>query len=104
MNAPHDLPQEGMENGIPTSLQSVIASLLWLSAHPDRRLCPFHKRQMLMRMRYLAGYPGGEVEPLLRTVAYRLAEELDHSIRADDELAAEETGAGASHPPFRAIN
>jgi hypothetical protein len=65
----------------PPTLQGVMASLLWLAAHPDRRLCFFHQAQMLMQMRYLAEYPSEEVEPLLRSVAYQLAEELDASIR-----------------------
>lgn len=81
----------------PPSLQGVIASLLWLSAHPDRRLCLYHRAQMLMQMRYLADYPG-EVEPLLRTVARQLADTIE--LRVAEQVAESEEEYGiALHLP-----
>lgn len=78
------------KNPQPPTLQGVIASLLWLSAHPDRRICLYHQTQMLMQMRYLADYPGPEIEPLLRTVAIQLAEQLEVHMHQQLAEAADE--------------
>jgi hypothetical protein len=82
-----------IQNPQPPSLQGVIASLLWLSAHPDRRICLHHEMQMLAQMRYLADYPDDDVEPLLRSVAHQLAEELDIHVR--EQIAEREEDAPA---------
>lgn len=78
------------------SLHGVIASLLWLSAHPDRRLCLHHEIMMQQQMHYLAQYDG-EIEPLLRTVAQQLAEELDVHIREQLAVIEEDSSPGKAN-------
>lgn len=70
---------------IPT-VQSVLASLLWLTAHPRRRACLNYQNVVLQQIRYLAESSDIEIEPMLRSVAEQLSDEIEDVLR--EQLAA----------------
>jgi hypothetical protein len=75
-----------LETPATPTLQGILASLLWLTAHPRRRTCLNYQSVVLQQMRYLAELSDADVEPMLRSVAEQLSDEIEDVLH--EQLAA----------------
>lgn len=62
------------------TLQDILASLLWLTAHPHRQSCLHHQHVVMQQMRCLAGLSDPALEPALRSVAEQLSDEIENAL------------------------